>query len=298
MPKKPTKYEIAKIEAKSIDIKHAAWMSLSEETKNAYQSDYDIFFKFIKKNIKEITASDIMKFIEHMEKNNFKNSTINRKIASLSKMFKVMKIAGEINENPVEILKQFRKINRKTSKEVKISLTIEDIRTTTKITKKSSSGDKKMSILVRMLAQSGLRISEMIHIKRNDIIRFDDKNHLIKILGKGKKERSIFISNKFLEEIFSVYPEKSDFPYLFYTLRGSTYDRRTLYNQIREFFWRKIKKKCHPHLLRHFYATYKINTQKMDIKAVSLYLGHSSISTTLSAYVDTSLDINNAKIKI
>jgi len=293
------KYEIAKFEnQKSVDIKKAAWMALSEESQNAYQSDYDIFFKFIKKNIKEVNASDIMKFIEHMQDKNFKNSTINRKIASLSKMFGIMKIAGEIKDNPVEILKQFKKINLKTSKEVKISLTIEDIRKVTKTTKLSSDLEKKLSLIIRMLAQTGLRISEMTHVKNSDITVFDDKNMLVKILGKGKKERSIFINNAFLNEKRRTWPEISAVLWLFYNRQKRYYDRKQLYQQVKTIFQRKIGKKTSPHQMRHFFITRKISFEGQDIKAVSKYAGHQSIGVTLDMYVDTSLSVNNAKLKI
>jgi integrase len=51
-------------------------------------------------------------------------------------------------------------------------------------------------------------------------------------------------------------------------------------------------------MARHFFITYKIYIEKEDIKAVSLYVGHQEIGTTLKMYVDTSLDSKTSQIKI
>lgn len=54
----------------------------------------------------------------------------------------------------------------------------------------------------------------------------------------------------------------------------------------------------HPHTLRHVFITHKISTEKRDIKAVSRYVGHADVATTLEMYVDTALDPKSAKVKI
>jgi site-specific recombinase XerC len=67
---------------------------------------------------------------------------------------------------------------------------------------------------------------------------------------------------------------------------------------IRLRFRNTVGKDVHPHELRHWFATFKINVEKQDLKAVSLYLGHADIATSLRFYVDTSLDVKKAGIKI
>lgn len=292
------KNELVVVKNKSIQIKDAAWESLSKESKKAYSSDYKLFFQFVEKDPKDVTSTDVLNFIQHLENNDYKNNSINRKIASISKMFKVLILAGEITQNPVEALRQFKNISYKTSKNINLALTIQDIKKVVKVNKDSSKQNIKMTLIIRMLAMTGLRISEFINIKNNDISEFDEDNKVINIVGKGKKERKIYISNEFLSEIKKEYPNKKDIPYLFYTIRDTCYDRRVVWKQLKEFFWNRIEKDVHPHLLRHFFATYKINVEKQDIKAVSKFLGHSDVSITLNAYVDTALDVKTSKIKI
>lgn len=279
-------------------IKEAAWNSLSLESRNAYNSDYKKFFEFVGKGPKEITANDILRYVEFLENHNFKHNTINRKVASISKMFKVMTLAGEIRVNPVDILKQFKNLSFKVIKNINISLTLADIKEATKFQKDARLGEKRMSTIIKFLAKTGLRISEFINIKYSDILDFDDKNKIITIIGKGKKERKIFLENSFLKEIQGYYPAIDGMPFLFYTTRKNKYNRRPLWKQIRAFFQAKIGKDVHPHTLRHFFATHKINVEKQDIKAVSKFLGHSDVSITLNSYVDTALDVKNSKIKI
>lgn len=281
---------------KALDIKQAAWNSLAEESKKAYQSDFNIFFEYIQKQPKDVTANDILSFIEHLENQGYKNTSINRKIASLSKMFKTLIIAGEIKTNPVDTLKQFKNISRKTSREVRITLTITDIRKATKITKQTTENDKKIILIVRTLAKSGLRISELTGIKNKDISEYNDKHKTIRIVGKGRKERFIFLENEFINEIKKTFPEDNE--YLFYSKMRTCYNRKWLWREIKDLFYKRIKKDVHPHLLRHAYITHKISVEKMDIKAVSRYSGHENISTTLDMYVDKALNVNESKIKI
>lgn len=291
--------ELVKLERiNPVSIKEAAWNALSIESKSAYNSDYKKFFEFVNKDAKDITANDLLLYIEHLEKQEFKHNTINRKVASLSKMFKIMTMAGEIHVNPVDILKQFKNLSFKVNKGITISLTIADIRQATKVKKNARISEKRMALIIKFLAKTGLRISEFTNIKKSDILDFDNDNKIINIIGKGKKERKIYLENSFLKEIQLLFPAIEGFQYLFYNNRKVKYDRRPLWKQIHVFFRDRIDKDVHPHTLRHFFATYKINIEKQDIKAVSKFLGHSDVAITLNSYVDTALDVKSSKIKI
>lgn len=295
---KKNEIAIVKKSSKSIQVKDTAWNSLSVESQMAYSYDYKLFFEFTDKDPVDITASDILSFIEDLEEKNYKNSSINRKIASISKMFKVMVLAGEIKINPVDALKQFRNISYKTSRSVNLGLSLQDIKKTVRVLASSTDKDRRVILIIRMLAKTGLRISEFTAIKNSDIIDFNEENKIINIVGKGKKERKIYIDNKFISEVKEFYPDKKGIPYFFYTLRENRYSRKVLWREINNFFKKRINKNVHPHMLRHFFATQKINIEKQDIKAVSKFLGHSDVSITLNAYVDTALDVKSSKMKI
>ena len=278
-------------------IKTLSWDLLSKETKKSYQSDYNMFFEYINKPIEEITSSDIKRYIDYLEhEKKYKLSTINRKISSLSKLFEVMKMAVEIDINPVELLKKLKKIQYKTSKEVHVPLTLDDIKKV--VLGKHNDPDHivKMRMMIEFLMTSGLRVSEIISIKHNDIIDFNNKTKKIRIIGKGKKERFIYIESKMIDRIYKIFPEENQ--YLFYSKKNTKYCRQHMWRLIRKIFEEKTGKTVWPHMIRHFFVTYKISIEKQDIKAVSRYVGHSDVSTTIGMYVDTSLDEKNAGIKI
>jgi len=277
-------------------IVNAAWNSLSPESRKSYQYDYDQFFSVINKDIKQVNPADIMQYIEHLKIEKLKNATINRKIASLSKLFGTYQKAGIIKQNPVDQLKTLHNINFKSSKDIHISLTLQEVKKATKILKSSTHEEKRISIIIKMLAKTGLRISEMINIKHNDILDYSEKSFRIRIIGKGQKERFIFLPKDFYDKIIEIFPVKCD--NLFYSIYEKPCNRKTLWLKIRKRFKETTGKDVHPHTLRHWFATTKINVEKRDIKAVSKFLGHSSVQITLDKYVDTALDEKESDIKI
>jgi len=283
----------------ALQIKDAAWQSLSQESQKSYGYDYKLFYEVIKKDPKDITAADIQQYVKHLEDSGYKNNSISRKIASLSKMFKVMVMAGEIRINPIDILKQFHRLSFKSSKSVQVGLTLQDIQKTVKINKNDTLSEKKIKIITKTLAMSGMRISECINIKNEDIASFDENTYIVTILGKGKKQRKIYLSHEFLSEIRKYFPGIKGVKYLFYSnSKGHTYNRKYLWRVLHNLFQEKVGKDVHPHLLRHFFISYKISIEKQDIKAVSRYCGHADTSTTLNMYVDTELNVEDAKLKI
>jgi integrase/recombinase XerC len=211
----------------------------------------------------------------------------------------VLQTSGKIKINPVDTLKQFKKINMPVEKEIKISLNMQDVRNAIKKEAGMSIADKKMILIIRALVKTGLRISELLHIKNKDIEKaYDLLNSKIRIVGKGRKERFIFLDNKFLKDIEKTWPKTKETDYLLYTRNDDCYDRRNVGIELTAFFKSRINKHVHPHMLRHLYATHKINVEKQDIKAVSKFLGHSDVSITLNSYVDTALTAKQSRIKI
>jgi len=296
------KNEIIKYSKNEIDNKKdAAWSVLSENTQKAYQYDYNLFFDFmmhylLKKNISDVNEKDIYEFIRHLENNEYKHATINRKIASLSKMFSVLVLAGEIEKNPVEELKKIKNLNFQTSKEVHISLALQDIKKAIKNNKSSTLQYKRISLIIKTLATTGLRVTELINIKHKDLITFENNIFSARIIGKGKKERYVYIHKDLYDEILKLWSFDND--YIFYNKNNDKYCRKHLWREVKKRFKDVIGQDIWPHLLRHFFITHKISIEKQDIKAVSKYVGHSDISTTLKMYVDTSLDAKDSQIKI
>lgn len=276
-------------------IVQSSWDILSENTKASYKSDLDIFFDFVQKGLTDINQKDIIDFVHFLQSKNYKNATINRKIASVSKLFTVYMIAGVILANPVDLARKSGKLTFRIVKSSRSFLTLQNVRDCVKASHTSTS-DRDISLMVKLFAETGIRVSELINIKLNDITDIDKKYVNIHILGKGNVERNRPAPRAFIEKLKKIYSHET---YLFCTVHRKKYHRSWAYAVLRKRFKRVCGlEKIGPHKLRHFWATYKIVVEKMDINAVSKALGHSSTSITLDMYVQSSLSAKESVVGV
>jgi site-specific recombinase XerD len=268
----------------------AGYDSLSPATRKAYENDLNAFYRIIGKDLTDVTALDIPAYIDALEKAGLKNSTINRKLYSLSKVFKLYQVVGMIDKNPVAELNKVKKITRAVSKQIDAQIELADVQAVI-------AAGSRTAVIINTLANTGLRISELINIKPGDIEnhRTGGKTYKrVRIVGKRKKERFIYLSGELYQDIKRTFTGESE--YLFHSEAGRILNRVNLHKQIKQTFRAYTDKDVHPHSLRHFFATHKIKIEKQDIKAVSKYLGHSGTAITLDMYVDTALSAENSMI--
>lgn len=140
---------------------------------------------------------------------------------------------------------------------------------------------ERTKMIIQFLRITALRVSEAINAAIKNCHEEKDGIY-IQVIGKGKKERTVFISKKFyrkLQEVFS--GEK----FLLETINHKKYDRRNIYRMIRQASkYSKSGKRIHPHAFRHAWATNALKGGA-DLHAVSQYLGHASIETTSKFYL-------------
>lgn len=155
--------------------------------------------------------------------------------------------------------------------------------------------DKKVGLrnraILEVLFSTGMRISELTNLKRSQI----DRTGRIFILGKGKKERFVYLTTraqKHLDEYLSL--RQDDLPYLFIPYRGKNVqdkNKKISTNYLQE----KIKKyrellniniPISAHSLRHGFATY-LAESGANPAAIQILLGHESLDTT-TRYVHAS----------
>jgi integrase/recombinase XerD len=275
-------------------IVQSSWDMLSENSKKSYQSDLNVFFDFVKKDLTKIDQADIINYVLFLQKQGYKNATINRKISSVSKMFSVYQVVGAIKVNPVDLARKSGRLNFKVVRSNRSQLTLQNIKDCLSA-KHTTRSDHDVAIMIRFLAKTGLRISELIGIELKDIQQIDKKTMKIRIVGKGKKERFVTIEKKFIDEIIKHFKHDK---LLFCSPGREKYNRSWVWQVLKDRFKNTVGVKVSPHSLRHFYATYKIVTQGKDVKAVSSWLGHSSTSITLDMYVDSALSIDDGKVEI
>lgn len=254
----------------------------SINTVNSYVSDINIFISYLsveKVNYKNINRDIIRSYLKYLDENNYKSSSINRILSSLNDYY------NYLVKNKIIKYNYFNDINRP-RKEKKLPNFInyaEYMNLISTIEKEDNTYLRLRNLLLlEILFDTGLRVSEAVNIKIKDI---DFKNHGIRVLGKGSKERIVYFgdyASNYLEEYLSLREgiKSSDDEYLFWnknyqklTRRGAEY----LINNIAK--KALLKQKITPHTLRHTFATEMLNNG-CDIRSVQELLGHKSLSTT------------------
>ena len=139
--------------------------------------------------------------------------------------------------------------------------------------------------MLELIYACGLRVSELIEL---DIINLNFRQGIIRVIGKGDKERLIPMGEEalyWLEKYTSrsrpnLIKDNLKVSELFLSKRGKSMTRQTFWHRVKDYAEKaSIKKDLSPHTLRHAFATHLIN-HGADLRTVQLLLGHSSLSTT------------------
>jgi len=162
--------------------------------------------------------------------------------------------------------------NPKRNKTLPTILTLEEIKKLI-----DSTDNIKHTIILKLLYGCGLRVSEIINLKKEDL---NFKENLIKVnLGKGKKDRFVKIPESIKEELKD-YCNLISSKFLFPSNRGGKLTVKSIQKIVSNNGKKaKIKKRVYPHLLRHSFATHLLE-QGTDLRIIQKLLGHSSIKTT------------------
>ena len=241
--------------------------NLSQNSINNYLIDLKQFLIFFNEN--ENVNENIEKYISSLRKNNFSNTTINRKISSLKNFLKFLqseKIIKNINLDIFESLNNSKKIPKAISNG-EINKIFDSL-------SRSDLANKNIYVtILRLMYISGLRVSEALALKWSDLSK---SNMSLNVYGKGSKERKSYLTSEFLELLYSL---KKDEGFIF-NLKGKKVSVRSV-NQFLDRAYKKglIKYKISSHVFRHSFATSMLENDA-DIRHIQKLLGHSSISTT------------------
>lgn len=260
--------------------------NLQEQTLKAYSSDITNFLNYINKD--KIKQIDILNYINYLfDEKKLKDRSIKRKIISLKIFFNFLEDNSIIKTNPFNKLKfkfkQEKKLPKTLQKnEVKKLLeTAYNELNSSKTTYKKFETIRNISLL-EILISTGIRIQEASLITLNDI-SLQEKTIIIH--GKGRKERQLFILNKYvlssLKNWLTI--RKTSSPKcnnIFINKYGNPLSIHSIENIFRKYkTLSNINIKATPHYLRHTFAT-NLLTNGADLRSVQEILGHSSISTT------------------
>lgn len=265
--------------------------SLSKNTYEAYERDCKKFFAFMRENYPEITIYTVK--LQHLEdfswKLKIKNSSKRRVISGIKAYFKFLVISDRINDNPCQLLKTSR-----IDKLLPVVLHHEEIQKMLSVIDKSTYHGFRDSVIIEILYACGLRISELLNLKKGDVYY---KLEYIKVIGKGNKERLVPIGEKALKllqlyiknhrsKLPKIDPKCEDI--IFLNRRGRKLTRQYVFQAIKTIAHEAgIKKNIHPHILRHSFASALIQGGA-NLIAVKEMMGHSSVvSTEIYTHLDT-----------
>lgn len=258
--------------------------NLSENSTQSYIQDLQKLIRFlsdnnINKKISEINSNVIREFVYQQTKL-IKPSSQSRLISSLKNFFDYLIIEKIIFINPINSI-EYPKIATK----IPETLSTQEIDKLIDYLKKSKKNSLRNCTILEVLYSCGLRVSELTNLNISDIF-FDD--FLIKILGKGRKERFVpmskivkdMIKDYLNSERFNTITKKGFEDILFLNNRGEKLTRVMIFTILN--IAKKgigIKKKVSPHILRHSFATHLIENGA-DISSIQHMLGHTNITTT------------------
>jgi integrase/recombinase XerC len=269
----------------------------SPHTIRNYLSDLREFNEFIKRElpsfldnegnpeIREINHLAIRGYLGMLYKKN-KRSSLGRKLASLRTFFRFLMREGYINLNPAKMVS-----TPKQEKHLPAFLSVDEVFNLLSVKFPSNALGLRDRAIMETLYSCGIRVSELVGLNEGDI---EFNLGIIKVLGKGRKERIVPIGSKALDALKEYFlakektADKKDRP-AFLNSRGKRFSSRGVERVIQKYLLKcGILKKITPHSLRHTFATHLLDAGA-DLRSIQELLGHASLSTT-QKYTHVSLD--------
>lgn len=254
-------------------------LGMSDNSVVSYLSDVETFSKFFKGDYFKTVPEDIVGFMSFMRKNSQSIETILRRLSGLSQYFDFLIVEKQMKINPVEFIAKPRQWHKLPDfldfHDVELLISDKDTSTPLKY---------RNALIMETLYATGMRVSELINVKINDI---DFKRGIIKVIGKGSKQRIVPIYPTLIEKIESYlitrqeyFVKDKDPGFLFLNKNGTGLTRQHIWNIVKDKCTENnITKHVSPHTMRHSFATHMLSGGA-DLRTLQIFLGHSNISTT------------------
>ena len=254
---------------------------LSKNTISSYQTDISGFNHWCSGQaikFSEVNLNHAENFIVSLRKKELAPASISRKISSLKSLFVYLKKQQHIKTNPFQDL-----VLPKIPKSLPKSMSMAEVNTLLDAPDTSTFIGLRDKTMLELMYATGLRVSELVNLKYSS---FDFERSVIKVRGKGSKERII----PFGDSALSWLKQYIDFrrqnnlsmnsKYFFISQKLSQVTRQSFWQRVEHY--QKIASipyKISPHTLRHAFATHLLNNGA-DLRSVQMLLGHSDLSTT------------------
>nr|WP_321411278.1 site-specific integrase [uncultured Carboxylicivirga sp.] len=262
------KYEYRKtVQIPDSYTKHLDEKRYSENTKRTYLAYFkDFVFEFKGQNVNEISYEQISEYLlKLIRENKISASEQNQRISAIK--FYYEKVLGQ---EPIHYKLERPRSSNTLPKVLSREEVVKILRCTDNL---------KQRCVLSLIYSAGLRISELIHLKLNDII--SDRYQVRIINAKGKKDRYTTLSKNLLIELREYYKKYRPKYWLFEgATPGEPYSTTSIQKVLKRSALKAgIKRRVTPHMLRHSFATHLLE-QGTDLRYIQELLGHSSSKTT------------------
>ncbi len=266
-------------------LDHLRWeRNCSPATQAAYSRDLRQFLDYLggpatPQDIDHITIRDFLGFLQ--QRGDARSSAA-RKLAALRSFLKYLHREGWIEQNPARLVRTPRqpRLNPRFLSEGEVSTILE-------IPDRSTDLGRRDAAMLELLYASGIRVSELVSLNLEDCAL---EQRLLKVHGKGRKERLVPFGRRAQEALLDYLPVRSRLLLrcrsarepnaLFLSARGTRITARSVERLLADYVRRSaLRLHVHPHLFRHSFATHLLE-RGSDLRSIQELLGHESLSTT------------------
>lgn len=250
-----------------------------------YSKIAKIWVKWLKSKSMGISVYSYRMYYFHLMQNHYSASTIKMNLAMMRKRILYL---FDITNNEIDKRAnlEYKMKQIKAPSVVIKGISNEKIFSKEEIKNLISSTGKRTSLIVEFLYITACRRSELCNIFLRDCKIKRDYVEVTFYSGKGNKNRSVPIPVEIYNKILNVFVGKK---YLFENISMSQYDGHTIWTMVSAAGMKYLNRKLSPHMLRHTRLTH-LNKDTGDLKAVSLFAGHSSIKVTADVYISSGFD--------
>jgi integrase/recombinase XerC len=258
---------------------------VSEHTIRGYRLDFHSFLSFAAKECAadpltwtHVSKRLIRRYLSSLCDEKMSTATLLRRLSSLRSFYRYAMREKWILENPLEEIDSPKK-----EKKLPCSITYEQIEHLFRQPDLSTYLGLRDRAIMELFYSSGLRLSELVGLNRRD---FDQKNQILNIFGKGKKQRQAPITKTASDWLISYlnHPERASIEKekekIFLNRWGGRLSARSVDRKFALYLKASgLSERITPHTIRHTIATHWLE-KGMDLKTIQMLLGHTSLATT------------------
>jgi tyrosine recombinase XerC len=239
-----------------------------------YRIDLEEFFGFLgNTSVEAVEYPDLRRFLAQLKGRNLKPRTLARKLSSLRSFFKFLQREKIISTNPAKLM-----VTPKLDKPLPHFMSEEESVQLIEAPKSGKINSPRDKAIFEILYSTGIRVSELVGLNVDDVDFF---GNIIKVMGKGKKERMVPIGEQALK-VLKEYLDgrKTDNKFIFVNKNGTRLSDRSVRNIINKYILEQaMAQHVTPHMFRHSFATHLLD-HGADLRSVQELLGHVNLSTT------------------